>query len=556
MAKGSKKRKRKDAKRRRTGHSDAKEPQTKLEESTKQFSQDADENDSKYFSKLGASQIGRTSYFFFLVCVVAQLATILISWSTWEFRPVTEGIIPNLSWIAETPQFSTGYMLVASLVFAAISPKRFGLLVHLSILAVSISMDQFRCQPQILSLAFLMSACVWPNAKRLCLWYLVAMWTWAGIHKFLSPDWMSHVSCYLLSEFQLGIQNFGVTQVVDPTLHYQKLAIVVAGTEVATGLMAWFRPKLAAFMCVALHLGILLFLLTTHWNHSVIPWNLATAITGAWLLWTASRHSDTGVKKENGGSTNNNERLGLGAFIGSTLALPFQRWARVVVVLMFVMPIGFYFGWVRHCFAHSLYSNNLPLGMITRDNGMEFLESWEQLKFPFPNVQKAYRDYFRLTGKRNDKLHIREMKTNLPSHYYVHTGNNHIREISMESFLDPQTSGPLGMGIDDPRVDFEFFLNNVEMKKRHEKDMVFSVKFDPETFQPKMLEMLNGLPNLQQLELENCKVSDEDLERIPFSNRLLRIGLNGTQVTNEGLMKLKRIPNLREVELNGKNKLN
>lgn len=499
------------------------------------------------WSKLGAGQIGAVPYFFFFICVIAQLATIAISWPTWELRPVVEGTIPNLPWVENTPQFSTGILLAVSLVFALLSPKKYGLIIHLVILAISISMDQFRCQPQILSIAFMMSACVWPLARRLCLWYLVAMWTWAGIHKLLSPDWMNQVSYYMLGKFEIGLHDYGLPCPANISGFYRVFAIVVALTEIGTGLLAWIRPKFAAVLCVALHLGILGFLLPMNWNQSVIPWNLATAIVGSWLLWNACQPF-----RRNNSDPVENESADFGFSSLKRLALPKVLWERVVVILLLTIPIGFYFGLVRHCFAHSLYSNNLPLGMITRIDRMEFLESWDQLRMPFPNVQKAYRDYFKLTGKLNDKLHIRETKTWLQSHYYLHTGNRNIREISAESFLDPIVVDPMGMGIDDPRVVFELtYINSVVMKRRNEKDMVYAVEFNADRFEPKLLRSLVGLPNLQQINLSGCNVSDEDLDLLSDSNRLLGIWLTDTQVTKEGLIKLKKFPNLRQVEYDG-----
>ena len=155
--------------------------------------------------QLGPSQIGWTNFCCLLLCIAAQACTIWISWPAWEFRPLVDQTIPNLPWIAGTPQFSTGVLLLVSLGLAAISPKRFGLMFHLGLLFLSIAMDQFRCQPQVIAIALMMAACVWPAARRICVWYLIAMWTWAGIHKLFSPDWFGPVTGYLLSDFQSGL---------------------------------------------------------------------------------------------------------------------------------------------------------------------------------------------------------------------------------------------------------------------------------------------------------------------------------------------------------------
>ena len=133
----------------------------------------------------GFQQIGLESYCFLVVGVLSQVATILITWPAWQVRESP----PNLPWIAMTPQLSCGFTLLVSLVFVLISPRKFGMVGFLTVLGFAIGMDQFRCQPQVLAIAFMMAACVWLPARRLCLWFLISIWMWAGIHKLISVEW-------------------------------------------------------------------------------------------------------------------------------------------------------------------------------------------------------------------------------------------------------------------------------------------------------------------------------------------------------------------------------
>ena len=463
----------------------------------------------------GPRQIGAQAYFFLVVCVIAQLMTILISWPAWQVReqPV------NLPWIAGTPQFPTGILLIGSLVVALITPRKFGVAFHLLVLAVAIEMDQFRCQPQILSVALLTSACVWPAIRPIGVWFLIAMWTWAGLHKLLSPDWLGRVPYRLLSNYPIHAQDL-----------YFVFAIFVAVSEILLGIVAWFKPRIAIVFCIGLHFGIVIFLLLIGWNFSVIPWNLCTAIVGSWLLWKMSVE-------------------------GARIKLPEMTWGKVAVAVLLLLPIGFYFGWVRHCFAHVLYSGNLPKGVITRRYMLEPLDSWKALRIPFPNVQRAYRDYFAATAAPGEKLHIHEPRPALSSHFYVMTRGRSVREISEKEFFDPVADNVGGVadrvgGVahDDPRKLFQLELGHAKLLKRSEEGMIYAVSFEPEYFRPELLEILDGLPNLEQIQLQDCDVVDDDLKHLAGLRKLVGIGLNRTRISDAGLKHLKGLPILSVIE--------
>ena len=483
---------------------------------------DSDADDWK--QHLGPKQIGGLNYFFLFVCVSAQLVTFLISWPAWQARPLLANVTPNLPWIAGTPQFSTGILLVASLVLVLLSPRKLGMLIHLAILVAAMFMDQLRCQPQVLAVAFLMAGCVWPRARRIAAWYLIAMWTWAGVHKIMSPDWWGLVSHYMLSEIQIRT-GAGF----NPTNYYKIFAAIVAISEVATGLLAWLRPKLGAIACVLLHLGICGFLLLLDWNFSVLPWNLCTAIVGPWLIWkSVSPETDAaeqGDAKQKIPTPQKLRRL-----------LPRNVWEKSAVIFLLLVPIGFYFGLIRHGLAHVLYSNNTPLVLVNRLDQVEFIDCWEELEFPFPIALKPSLDYFRLTGEPGESLHFRNQHSWLPAdQYFRHQGDQHIRKISKREFLADQDELFHFSVVDDPRKIFQLELAGATMKRRREQDVVYAIEFPPDKFEPQQLGLLSGIPNIEQIQLGGCRLTDEDLDLIPTLRKLYGIGLDRTQITDEGL---------------------
>lgn len=462
-----------------------------------------------------SSQIGGESYFFLAVCVIAQVATILITWPTWQVRMMP----PNLPWLPATPQFSCGVLLIVSLGGTLISPRRFGMAIHIAMMAIAVGMDQFRCQPQILSIELMMAACVWAPARRICVWFFVSMWLWAGIHKFMSADWFMHVSYNLLSDTGIYARN----------LHFG-FALIIATSELLLGLTAWLRPKSAILGCIVLHVGIAIFLLIIGWNPSVLPWNICTALVAAWLLWNADT---TGTDPT---------RL--------RLAVPAAWYEKIAIVALLTVPVGLYFGLVRPCFSHALYSANLPVALATHENGIDPLEVWDDLQFPFPNVHKAYRDYFEMTAVVGDKLHIRDPR-GISTQYLWMDPTGRLKEITVDEFFASNLGSVEGIALDDPRKVYLLEKGNATMLKRSEKEMIYAVKFDPGGFDAQLISHLRGLPNLEQIQLADCEVNDEDLKQLFGLKKLMGIGLDNTSVTDAGLKNLRGVPGLIVLEHEG-----
>jgi hypothetical protein len=486
---------------------------------------------------LAWKQLDGSAYFFLVICVISQAATILISWPVWQVRTAP----PNLPWIAATPQIAVGVLLLISLGLVLITPKRFGMSIHLLVLFAAMFMDQFRCQPQILSVTFLMGACVWKPVRRLCVWYLVSMWLWAGIHKVVSPDWFEQVSFKLLNGTGLNALKF----------HYA-FAWLVAISEIGLGVLAWFRPKLGAMGCVSLHVGITIFLLIIGWNYSVLPWNICTAIVGAWLLWNCHNASLIGSNAQKK-TESKQDSLPL-----SVLPFPGSGWEKVAVAALLIIPGGLYLGLVRHCFTHSLYSANLPIAAMTRKNGdVETLESWEELGVPFPNERKAYIDYFALTAKPGEKLHIREPRKLVEGGYFLAKRTGVPIQIAEDQFFEGRNSDVnemvevSGVAADSPRKIFLLEKANATLLKRSEGAMIYAVKFDPDNFDSAALKFLDGLPNLEQVQLQDCEIVDGELKWLSGFNNLVGIGLNNTAISDAGLLNLKDLPKLEFINCDG-----
>lgn len=480
--------------------------------------------------EFGPSQIGKTNFVFLILTVIAQSATFLITWDVWQVRDLSSAI-PNLPWLPYLPQFDFGFLLIGSLGLLLISPKHFGLLVHLVILLIAISTDQLRCQPQVISVAVLMTACVFSKFKSVAVWFLIAMWFWAGLHKLLSPDWTGEVTYYMLLRKQFDWQTIRLWD------YHLMFGIVVAIAEIGLGILAWRRPRLASPLCFCTHIGIAIFLLLIDWNFSVLPWNICTAIVGAWLLW---KFNDS----------------------GASASLPSSGLGKLAVLILLLMPIGFYFGWVRHSLSHVLYSGNFPDAVITRGAGPQACEAIEILRVPFPHEQKAFIDFFRLTGQPGEKMHIREFRPNMKSRHFLMTEQNTVEEISRGQFFGTQNGSLAGIEFDDRRklfrLDKTFHTANADMTnddpavsrilKRKSGHMAWAIKFNPDTFKRSTLELLNGLPNLEQVQLSGCEVEDADLRHISGLKRLRGIGLNDTAITNSGLVYLKDLPELKTIQ--------
>ncbi len=446
-----------------------------------------------------------------VVAGCCQLATLVITWPLWQARESP----PNLPLVSFLPDFSLGWVMVASVIVALLLP-RYGIAIHWAALIAACVLDQFRLSPQFFGIAMLMFACTGASGRWVCRCYLAALWLWAGLHKLLSPDWMGHTSWSLVQ--QAGLDPEGISRA---------LAIVVAIIELSLGLLTIFRPSWAAKLCVVVHLGIVLFLspLVAGINESVIPWNIIIVLVGYWVLSQADRDSAAAGQGE-------------------------QRWQRALLAILLLVPIGFYFGWVDRCFCHVLYSDNLPRGQIIGKEGVARVRGWRRLAVPFPAERRLYLQYFARTAKPGDKMHVYDPRPMLADQYFVMRDLGTTTEpvaIAADDFFSSQPGEVVGIALDRKRSLFALDRAGVQMT-RDKEAMIESIVFTTENFDRRLLRELVGLQNLKHLDLSGTDVQDGDLSELKPLRNLMSLRLKRTRVTTAGLKQVQDLPHLYYVE--------
>lgn len=447
--------------------------------------------------------ISSQRYGLLLAAVMAQAATILLTWPLWEVREA-----PVHLPMFDLPQIPFGLWMLATLGLMLLRP-RLGLVVHAVSLLIAFAFDQYRTQPQFIAIVALMLAAVEDWGVIVVRWFLAALWTWAGLHKLLSPDWFSFASWNLAG----GLMS-------DPTNFQPLFAWGVGLGELAAGILAIFRPRWAVVPCVMMHVGIVIFLspLFYNWNCSVMPWNLATALVGSWVMWNAPSTA------------------------------PRLRWEWLLAGVFFVYPAGFYLGWVDHGIASVLYSSHIPRGQITTAAGPEKISGWGDLRVPFPNERRLLRIYFEQAAPPGAKLHIADPRALLDDLYYVKRADGQVQEIDRSEFLSATGNEVAGIELDSRRSVFLMARGGAILLRRMTGSPIYAVRIEPHAYRPELLDLFEGLPNLEQLDLEGCPVTDDDLKRLPYLPKLEGIGLAKTAVTPVGLELLKRQSKLTYID--------
>ena len=83
--------------------------------------------------------------------------------------------------------------------------------------------------------------------------------------------------------------------------------------------------------------------------------------------------------------------------------------------------------------------------------------------------------------------------------------------------------------------------------------MIYAIKFNPDLFHSDLFEELDGISNLEQIQLADTSVNDEDLKRLANLPKLIGIGLNNTSITDQGIETLMKLPQLQLIEVQGTN---
>lgn len=315
------------------------------------------------------SALGRTA--FRVLVVIAQGATIFITWPLWQARH-TPPMLPALPF----PEISTGPLLIFSLICVLVKP-RIGVYLHWATLLIAMVMDQTRIQPEFICLAVLMYGTLDSiEAQLVARTYLIAMWFFAGFHKLVNPDY------YMDSVPRLLVPLLGterpwplVCDVLRGGLAFGEMSLAFLAVIPRT-------RKLCAILAAVLHLSIFFYLsLRMRHNLAVWPWNLTLAIAGFALIWPwkSTFRADWRV----------------------------SSWAvRLATIFLLVSPFGYYFGAVDAYFSHCLYTNNTIQAQIVHADGTQTALDWTVFNTPFPPAHRLFDDYFAKVAAPGDVLHV------------------------------------------------------------------------------------------------------------------------------------------------------
>lgn len=443
--------------------------------------------------------------------------------------------------MGDLPSVSVGWIVIVSVLLSIPFGKR-GAWLHFCVLIGAIALDQFRLQPQFyfgwffLWIGAAQSERTSPAGRstgrsdvdstfQICRWVLAALWFWAGSHKLLSSEWLGIRSLELCSAV--------ASSVLDDHLAFAQrfhvaFAVTAGLAEICLGLLAIARPRSASIACVLMHVGIVIVLATARWNVSVIPWNISIAL------------------------------FGFVAFRGtSRLLIPngIAEWCLAMALL--VAPTFFYAGWLDRSFAGVLYSGMIPRGVISHVNPerldqprVESIDGWGQLRVPFPARHRCLRQYFSIVSEAGSKLHIDDPRRRVRDRYYVKTIDGAM-PISAARFYAMQERTTLGIGRDDPQANYLLRNASVRRLARTVGSAIYAAEFEPNQFSPDLLRHLSGLPNIEQIQLRQCRIQNVDLSNLSNMYRLQGIGLAETPLTDPALQYLKGLPDLMTIEFEG-----
>ena len=447
-----------------------------------------------------------TRYVLLLVSAFAQFVSFLITWPLWNVRED----VPHLPVVEiGVGQISFGWLLVLSLIVIPFRPK-LGVWLHFVLMLVASLFDQMRAQPQFLATWILMLATLGQSWKNYARCFLSSLWIWAGLHKVISADWNAHRAFNMASALGLDAESWFTT-----------VAIVVAATEMLVGLLVWFKPKWGAIGCAMLHIGIAIYLspIFHNWNYSVLPWNLATAVVGSWLIWTCDPQ-------------------------------PTVRHRAAFAVFM-ILPAGFFVGWLDHGYSHVLYSGSIPQGLITRTDGsVELIKGWGELAVPFPNERRTLKQRFAADSEPGDRLHIRDPRFAFEDLHLIKRTTG-IEQLERDDFFAVDSKSVSGVELDSRRHVFLLSLAGARMLKREDDAMIYAIEFKPAFYESQQLSYLPFLPNLEQIELSQTQVTDEDLKLLVDFPKLNAIGLNQTAITDRGIEILSKSTSLQHILVDG-----
>jgi Leucine-rich repeat (LRR) protein len=438
--------------------------------------------------------------------VACEFLTILITWSLWGHResPV------NLPLISLSP-LPFQILLLASLGLTLMRP-RFGAIAHAVIFSLACVDDQYRVQPQMICFTVILLALVFQQGLWFSRWYLAAMWTWTGIHKLLSPDWLGAGSWNFLARCGIDVGDGHIV-----------FAIGVAVTEIAIGIAAVFAPRRAAIGCVVLHVGVLISLspLVRNHNPSVWPWNFVVAVVGGWILT-------------------------------QELPITSRLWQYAAAAAILIPPAGFYFNLVNPYVAHVLYSGNKPQAYHTTGDGVKRLDGYNDQAYPLPNSRRLFRQIFETIGEPGDKLFVYDPRWGMTNQHFLLDQKNIAIEIDRKRFYSSDLAGAADdglSGIELPHHSVAWRLQRRGAKlEKNPLDRYSSVTIDGKS-KAISLDDVWLLHNLRHLEISYAELSSTELAgctRLQYFNSLKLVNC---EISADGLKALQQCHFLNGIHL-------
>jgi hypothetical protein len=306
--------------------------------------------------------------------------TVVITWRLWGPREY-----PPLLPMTALPQIHYGLLLLGSLVLVIAMPRA-GIWLHLATLGVAFAADQTRLQPEVVSLAALLVAANVPGwGVTVGRAHLITMWIWAGLHKTLSVGFMTGSAQWIYAGLPFELDALR-----------ESSGWVIAGTELAAGLLllAPVLRRAGVLLALGLH-GMILIVLSPwnqDWNESVWPWNLALGLAALALFWPGeARAAERAV---------NPRDRAVGTAIAAVLAL---------------YPLGFYLGLSDAYLSHHLYSDAVALAYCepATCRSADFGDTWNALDVPLPPEPRLYRAYFFTQCRSGEQLVVIPRQTKI-----------------------------------------------------------------------------------------------------------------------------------------------
>jgi len=288
------------------------------------------------------------------LAAVCQVATLLLTWDLWNERPMPPNlpVVDGLSRVNWAPTL----LLLAALTLAT---PRIAAPLFCAFLVLSALGDQTRLQPEVVSLAVLMTAPLYgEEGTRVARWHLTTVWAWSGINKALSLGWSTGGAAFIASSVDLPGQR-------------PLIAVGLPVVEIGVGAASAFRRAWPVVRWAGCLLNLAIFVTLSPVfaasNSAVWPWNIALA--GASLLLFSGRQARTRPSAQ---------AVGL-------------------IVALTAYPALFYLGLADAYMTHNLYTNNTESAtMCSPQLGCTSapFDTGATLNVPLPPEGRLYRAWF------------------------------------------------------------------------------------------------------------------------------------------------------------------